>query len=225
MFIVFFFYRYSNVAAANFALLGDRDKEDREKEGDNEIIELTEEEIELRKARRRASKMYQVKVTAHLMALQDQKKKEEIEKRKKEDMKKKRVLIMSARVVSEANERKLMSLEDKAIHQNVPLSVYVNFKRDKDKDIDNKIKGERGLIREREKEKDRERERDRERDKEGSPPKQVSSEQTDAMVARLSYKNKGTEESSIITVPARDFADWKRKNCVPLDAQVKEKIK
>ena len=185
-------------------------------DADSEVIQLTDEEIELRRARRRASKMYQAKVTAYIIALQDQKKKEETDKRKKEELKKKRVVMMSARVASESIERKNMSHEDKAIHQNVPLSVYVNFKRekdkDKDKDKDRKNKGER--------DRDQTRERDRDRDRETSPPKHASVEQTDAMVARLSHKNKVSEESTAVTVPARDFADWKRKNCVPLDAQV-----
>ena len=179
------------------------------------MIQLTEEEIELRRARRRASKMYQAKVTAYIIALQDQKKKEETDKRKKEELKKKRVVMMSARVASEAIERKNMSQEDKAIHQNVPLSVYVNFKRekDKDKDKDRKSRGER--------DRDQTRDRDRDRDKESSPPKHASVEQTDAMVARLSHKNKVADDSTAVTVPARDFVDWKRKNCVPLDAQVR----
>ena len=155
--------------------------------------------------------MYQAKVTAYIIALQDQKKKEETDKRKKEELKKKRVVMMSARVASEAIERKNMSQEDKAIHQNVPLSVYVNFKREKDKDKDRKSRGER----------DRDQTKDRDRDKESSPPKHASVEQTDAMVARLSHKNKVAEDSTAATVPARDFIDWKRKNCVPLDAQVR----
>ena len=183
-------------------------------DADGEVIQLTDEEMELRRARRRASKMYQAKVTAYIIALQDQKKKEETDKRKKEELKKKRVVMMSARVASESIERKNMSHEDKAIHQNVPLSVYVNFKREKDKDKDRKNKGER------DRDQTRERDRDRDRDRETSPPKHASVEQTEAMVARLSHKHKVSEESTAVTVPARDFADWKRKNCVPLDAQV-----
>lgn len=243
----------------------------------DEAVELSEEEEKARKVRRIAAKLNKAKVAAYLMALADQKKKEEMDRKKKEESKRKRVMILSARVASEAVERKAMCSEDKPIHQQLlPVITGARKDRDKerdkerDKDRENKDKEKDKDIKEKEKDKEREKERrGREGSKDGSPkmmrqvPSQsalascslsekdntssnenktdkndkseiktdkenkdkdkdrvvnrVSSEQAEAMVARLSVKSK-MEES--IGVPARDFADWKRKNAVPQDAQV-----
>ena len=215
-----------------------------ENEGEvEEIIGQNEEDEKARKMRRIASKLYRAKVVSYLLALQDQKKREELEKKKKEESKKKRVQILSARVASEASERKLMSSEDKIIHQNLALSLAIVagvIKKVRQKNGNgnecegspkNLIQGPRpsvqpssSLYSVQEKDKDKDKEsKDGKEGKEGEnkvekPAVKVTAEQTDAMISRLSLKAKGSEEN--IGVPARDYADWKRKNCVPSDAQV-----
>ena len=57
-------------------------------------------------------------------------------------------------------------------------------------------------------------------DKEGKTSLKVSAEATDAMVNRLSKVVPKDPDSAIMSVPARDFNDWKRKNAVPPKAQV-----
>ena len=57
-------------------------------------------------------------------------------------------------------------------------------------------------------------------DKDGKPSLKVSAEAADAMVNRLSKVVPKDPDSAIMSVPARDFNDWKRKNAVPPKAQV-----
>ena len=57
-------------------------------------------------------------------------------------------------------------------------------------------------------------------DKEGKSSLKVSAEAADAMVSRLSKVVPKDPDSAIMSVPARDFNDWKRKNAVPPKAQV-----
>ena len=149
---------------------------------------------------------------------------------------------MSARVASEASERKLMSSEDKIIHQNLALSLAIVagvIKKVRQKNGNgnesegspkNLIQGPRPSIQpssslysvqEKDKDKDSKEGKEGENKAEKSVIK-VTAEQTDAMISRLSLKAKGSEEN--IGVPARDYADWKRKNCVPSDAQVSDSV-
>lgn len=64
------------------------------------------------------SKIYHDKVTTYLTSLTEQRKQEELNKKKKEDRIKKRQLLLSVRVLAEANERKLMEAEDALVQDN-----------------------------------------------------------------------------------------------------------
>ena len=61
--------------------------------------------------------MQKAKVAAYLAVLAETKKKEETERRRQQERARKRALILSARIMAEAQERKLMGAEDKPRHR------------------------------------------------------------------------------------------------------------
>ena len=164
-------------------------------------LELKPEETEEEKAmRKEAAKALKAKTASMLAAIAEQKAKETEEAKKREDAQKKRKAILTARVVAEAAERRYMGMEDKGRYQPsnkdaVPAigSRESKKKRDEDAAAAEANKG-RGL----------------------------SSEQSDALVLRLKARQaktaEGVEMTQTMSVPARDFNDWKRKNSVPKDA-------
>jgi flagellar biosynthesis GTPase FlhF len=50
--------------------------------------------------------------------------------------------------------------------------------------------------------------------------KKVSAEAVESMINRLAAKAASKDGDAALSVPARDYADWKRKNNVPSEAQV-----
>lgn len=199
---------------------------------------------ELRKA---ASKEQQAKLSSYLSGLAEQRKREEVEKKKKEERAKKRVAILSARLLQEANERKNMQANDEwryaqaevgaagGGNTNNTISTSTNKASAKVEPstviykprppavpapssvaatasahassptpgvaTSESIKGPKKV--------------------------KITSEMAERLVNRLKSQKTGVdasggdnEKETFSNVPARDFADWKRKNGVPADAPV-----
>jgi hypothetical protein len=193
---------------------------------------------ELRKV---ASKEQQAKLTSYLSGIAEQRKREEMEKKKKEERNKKRIAILSARVLNEAAERKLMQQNDTwryALSADVtggvaagasvkaaPAPVVYKPRPPAAPAPTSTVSAASAST--------------------AAPTKATSSaatteptgaskkvkmtsEMAEKMVARLQSQSTRAgdsgaddkENGNYSAVPARDFADWKRKNGVPADGLV-----
>ena len=92
---------------------GEREEVTEELELLEEINVTSKEKGEEIKLKRASIKIRQERMTAYLLSLCLQKKKEEKDMKRIEDRKRKRVLILSLRLQNEAMEKKLMGKEDK----------------------------------------------------------------------------------------------------------------
>jgi hypothetical protein len=227
------FRRYTTDDPADLTVIGREDEE-----VENETAEVNEEEEKARKAKRAANKLHKEKVASYLSQLYEQKKKMECDKKKKEECKRRRVLILSARVQNEAAERRLMSMEDKPQQRvqvppppsgatNAILLLKAMREKEKEKRISQKEK-DRDRERERDSKEGKERDpidkegKDREREKEKERQcSKVSAEEAEAIVTRLTGKGKAEGGEPAVGMVARDFADWKKKNSVQSDTQVR----
>jgi hypothetical protein len=164
---------------------------------EEEKIETEEEKA----ARRAANKERKSKMNAMLAALQQQKAKEMELKQKKENSIRKRQALLTARVIAEGNERKLMCLEDKERYRSTAMEKSSRTRA--------------ALMEEKQREED---------EKKKKSSKKMSQENSDAIYNRLSARHQMTKDGVDLaaqqTAPARDFNDWKRKNNVPQEGQV-----
>jgi hypothetical protein len=190
--------------------------------------EETEEEKEKRK---QAHKSRKAKMAEMLATLQKAKAEEAEEKRKKEAAQKKRKAILTARVIAESAERTSMGKEDKPRYRAIvlekerikqPAAVVTeppavsSAKRaavtSKNMNNNNKAADNDG---------DADGDDGNTTTKSG---KKISTTQSDALFNRLKARQQKTSDGIDLaasqSVPARDFADWKRKNNVPSDGQV-----
>jgi len=160
--------------------------------------EETEEEKVMRKE---AAKALKNKTADMLKAIAEQKNKETEEKRKKEEAQKKRKAILSARVMAEAAERRSMGLEDKERYRPSSSGAPVMGARESKKAREAE---EAKAVAESTK---------------GLPDKEKSEAMAARVKARQAKLAEGLEQT-VMSIPARDFADWKRKNSVPTDGRV-----
>lgn len=161
-------------------------------------VDETEEEKQMRKE---AAKALKNKTADMLKAIAEAKAKDVEEKRKKEEAQKKRKAILTARVMAEAGERRSMSLEDKERYRPSSSGPAAMGARESKKAREAE---EAKAIAESTK---------------GLSDKNKSEE----MVARVKARQAKLEENldqQVMSIPARDFADWKRKNSVPKDGLV-----
>jgi hypothetical protein len=122
------------------------------------------------------------KLSLYLDQLAQQKKAADLNERKKLEQKKRRQQLLSERIRAEANERRLMNVEDDNIRFKVGV-VGLNSNQQQSK--------------------------------------KVTAEAVESMIARLANKQASNDpNATALSVPARDYADWKRKNSVPSDTQV-----
>lgn len=202
-----------------------------EKEEEIEESDATLEQLE---AKRQFSIQQSKKIAAYLAALTEQKKKEELEKKKKEDRQKKRVMLLGQRLLKEAQERKLMILEDKPNYREVYSKNNSNELEELEK---NAKKPNRKVTIEM-----AENIAQRLAKKAPIPPSDVQESAplkvTKPPRAATKVKTPVADDSSDNedggsnikatmnpvpnppTVPYRDFNDWKRKNGVPQDGKV-----
>ena len=189
----------------------------------------TPEEIEEKKAKVLAAKLQQMKVSAYLTALADQKKQGENKKLAVEQRAKKRAMILAARVLNEATERKAMSLEDKytngiiSVEQADKVEKKPKLSKEERETIMNRLTG--GTKKTATSGND-------EVAATIAPPKKPSKPFLRRSISNESNDKKDNgddsdnEKTNVLTKregPApvyRDFADWKRKNDVPPDAKV-----
>lgn len=181
---------------------------------------------ELRKV---ASKEQQNKLSSYLSNIAEQRKKEEADKKKAEERAKKRMLLLSARLLQEATERKQMQQNDEwkfAVSEAVaapPKVARVKAAPTEPAPMVHKPRpppapaptaptassnASAGVASESQK----------------APKKaKMTQEMVDKMANRLTAqapKEGDDKEGHGSNVPARDFADWKRKNGVPAEAMV-----
>jgi len=222
---------------------------------------------EQRAARKLQAQLQKAKVAAYLLVLAESKKREEVERKRAGERAKKRALLLSTRIMSEANERKLMCAEDKPRHRAVAQEKEQERASGNSKRFAQQLPAQpknRGTAAEAKAgakdekdyktkdigDKDKDKNKDEDKDKEGSsgvapggpseskrvvektfklPPKVVggsviSAEAAEALFQRLKARQaktaEGVEAMANTSVPARDFADWKRKNAVPSDGLV-----
>lgn len=219
-----------------------------EGEGEENPEEI-QKKLELLEAKRQFSLQQSKKIAAYLSALTEQKKKEEEEKKKKEDRQKKRIILLSQRLLKEANERKLMILEDKPNYREIYLKKNSSEVEELEKTLPARRRGSGGAP-----------------VQEGEKKKKITPEMAESIAARLSKKSNVTFEADQVSsapikkvrpprpapsnkdsnssddnndgappakhtnppIPTitptvmiyRDFNDWKRKNNVPPDARV-----
>lgn len=192
---------------------------------------------ELRKA---ASKEQQAKLTSYLNNIAEQRKREEIDKKKKEERSKKRVAILSARLLQEGNERKQMQQNDDWRYAQSEVVASVTASTNTKPTASAKV--EPGAVSHKPRPPAAPAPSTVAATATAAPaptssgvaasestkaPKKVkiTSEMTEKLVNRLksqkvTVEGGSTENENFSNVPARDFADWKRKNGVPADAQV-----
>ena len=226
--------------------------------GEQAVLEgaegIDEAEREAQAARKQQAQAQKARVAAYLLALADQKRKDESERRKAAERVKRRAQILSNRIVSESNERKAMSLEDKPRHR----ALAAEKDQDKATGVSARAKPQphppaaprrppatapapsssasysasasapaaEGTAAAKpappvavaDKEKTFK-----------LPPKVVggatiTADAAEALFQRLKARQaktaEGIEAMANSSVPARDFADWKRKNAVPADGLV-----
>lgn len=182
---------------------------------------------EQKAAKKLQAQLQKAKVAAYLLALSDNKKKEDSERRKAAERAKKRAYLLSTRIMSEANERKAMTAEDKPRHRTIAMEKEQEKTSGVSKRVVPAAKKPASAI-------------DKKEDDEVGgktvlektfklPPKVVggsviTTEAAEALFQRLKAKQAKTAEGvdalANCSVPARDFADWKRKNAVPADGLV-----
>jgi hypothetical protein len=200
----------------------------------------TEQEVVEQKARRLANKMQQLKIAAYLSTLAEQKKAEENKKLVLELRAKKRAAILSARLLNEATERKLMAAEDKysVVEAPKPVEKKVKLTAAESEAIFNRLSGghRRNIADESLVEKKAagptlmkrpQIVKKKVKETEGGDDDQQSD---DSSGEANNNELEGLGQSQQVTQhpvdnrrapPApRDFNDWKRKNSVPQDAKV-----
>lgn len=193
--------------------------------------EETEEEKEKRRAAHRARK---TRTAEMLASLQKAKADEAEERRKKEAAQKKRKAILTARVIAEASERTAMAMHDKERYKAVVVERHACRPGADEPHLKGKKEAvskakEDKEVRKREK-MDKTKPEESDSEAEGDPGgrkergRKISAEQSDALFNRLKARQQKTSDGIDLalsqTVPARDFADWKRKNNVPTDGLV-----
>lgn len=193
---------------------GGKIKSNRSKSTEESDLDMVPEGDSQDAERKQASKLQQTKVVAYLLALTEQRKKEELEKKKREERSKRRMELLSARLLQEAAERKLMSGEDNVKHQlQAPTSTATDTKPPR-KNLPPKVPKEKTKASNSSK-------IVAENEAGSQKTVKLSPEMEEAIVARLqTKKSKSDGNADPYNVPARDFSDWKRKNSVPQDAKV-----
>jgi hypothetical protein len=199
-------YRYNEPEAQDLSvLLEDEGMRGQGSPGEEEVA-MNEVEVTARKVKRIAAKMHQAKIAAYLVALSEQKRKDENEKKQKEERARRRMLILSARVQSEASERKLMTLEDQGCHQKVVQVAISSKEKDKErKQVKSNDKSSPKPLSQSFKEKEKDgklgeerKENNKENERNIEKRERVSSEVADAMVIRLSSRIKNDRFGSVI---------------------------
>ena len=92
--------------------------------------EAEKEDREEKAAQRLRQELQKAKVAAYLVVLAETKKREEADRRRAQERARKRALLLSARIMSEAAERRAMGAEDKPRHR--ALAVEKDKDREKD---------------------------------------------------------------------------------------------
>ena len=203
-----------------------------QKEEEEAVEEALKEQMQ-KELRKVASKEQANKLSNYLNNIAEQRKKEELEKKKTEERAKKRMLLLSTRLLQEASERKLMQQHDNGKYSNQTDATPVAAPKvprvkvaaaSENAPVIHKprppvvpaptaastasTRGEGVAASESTK----------------APKKvKITQEMADKMAQRLTAQApKDTEDGkdTYSAVPARDFADWKRKNGVPADAMV-----
>ncbi len=202
-----------------------------QKEEEEAIEEALKEQMQ-KELRKVASKEQANKLSNYLNNIAEQRKKDEAEKKKADERAKKRMLLLSARLLQEASERKLMQQHDDGKYSNqtdsapvaAPKAPRVKIAASESAPVVHKPRPpvvpapittsgaparNEGVA----------------ANESTKAPKKVkiTQEMADKMAQRLTAQApKDTEDGkdSYSAVPARDFADWKRKNGVPADAMV-----
>lgn len=203
-----------------------------QKDEEAAVEEALKEQLQ-KELRKVASKEQANKLSNYLNNIAEQRKREEADKKKNEERAKKRMQLLSARLLQEATERKLMQQNDDVKFGPTDVAPVAAPKVTRTKaasatentPVVHKPRppvapapttsaavsssGGAGVA----------------ANESAKAPKKVkiTQEMADKMAQRLTAQApKDTEDSkdNYSAVPARDFADWKRKNGVPADAMV-----
>ena len=177
-----------------------------------------DEDSQILRKQKLSLKQQQEKISAHLAALSEAKKAEEIEKKQLEERSRRRKELLRNRLQQESNERKLMALNDKPIVQRSEAAIekkikaypsvpskYANTNNPNTSSAIAAVKNSNN-------------------NNNGNGSK-ISPEVAEAAVQRLTAVKAtagpvSTDGTIGGQVAARDFADWKRKHSVPSDGKV-----